>query len=132
MDGGKWAQIVGLSMPWDGVFGGSLGVLVGAWFGAVPIPLDWYDFFFFSPSISREKCNANVSQCAGTERGRLTLSQSLQERISATLSFRCWAGVLVFGARSSGSMMRRWRRVLELAQISSGKFTKYKYRRRGI
>ncbi|KZZ87376.1 GPI biosynthesis protein Pig-F [Ascosphaera apis ARSEF 7405] len=41
MDGGKWAQIVGLSMPWDGVFGGSLGVLVGAWFGAVPIPLDW-------------------------------------------------------------------------------------------
>ncbi|KAI5306451.1 hypothetical protein KEM56_000870 [Ascosphaera pollenicola] len=41
MDGAKWAQILGTAMAWDGVFGGSLGVLVGAWFGAVPVPLDW-------------------------------------------------------------------------------------------
>ncbi|KAI5297442.1 hypothetical protein KEM56_004815 [Ascosphaera pollenicola] len=41
MDGAKWAQILRLSMAWDGVFGGSLGVLVGAWLGAVPVPLDW-------------------------------------------------------------------------------------------
>lgn len=27
--------------PLDEVFGGSLGALVGAWLGAVPIPLDW-------------------------------------------------------------------------------------------
>jgi phosphatidylinositol glycan class F len=30
-----------LALPLDDVMGGAVGALLGAWFGAVPIPLDW-------------------------------------------------------------------------------------------
>lgn len=35
-------EVAALASPIDEVFGASLGTLVGAWAGAVPIPLDWY------------------------------------------------------------------------------------------
>ncbi|KAF4552629.1 putative GPI biosynthesis protein family Pig-F [Elsinoe fawcettii] len=37
----KWLAIASLSVPVDEVFGATLGTAVGAWVGAVPIPLDW-------------------------------------------------------------------------------------------
>lgn len=37
----KWREILALWSPLDEVFGGAVGCLVGAWLGAVPIPLDW-------------------------------------------------------------------------------------------
>lgn len=40
-DGAKWREIASLYSPVDEVFGGAVGCLVGAWLGAVPIPLDW-------------------------------------------------------------------------------------------
>ena len=33
--------VVGVSAPFDQTFGGFIGTVVGAWLGAVPIPLDW-------------------------------------------------------------------------------------------
>lgn len=38
-----WYEITCLHLPFDGagVWGGSVGTIVGAWLGAVPIPLDW-------------------------------------------------------------------------------------------
>lgn len=41
---GKWRSILSLEMGWEGrdeLIGGAVGVFVGAWLGAVPIPLDW-------------------------------------------------------------------------------------------
>ncbi|KAL8919311.1 MAG: hypothetical protein Q9208_006876 [Pyrenodesmia sp. 3 TL-2023] len=38
---GTWREISAASLPWDGVWGGTVGTVVGAWLGAVPIPLDW-------------------------------------------------------------------------------------------
>lgn len=40
-DGKKWREIASLYSPIDEVFGGAVGCLLGAWVGAVPIPLDW-------------------------------------------------------------------------------------------
>ncbi len=40
-DGKKWREIASLYSPIDEVFGGAVGCLLGAWLGAVPIPLDW-------------------------------------------------------------------------------------------
>jgi phosphatidylinositol glycan class F len=40
-DGQKWREIASVYSPIDEVFGGSIGCLLGAWLGAVPIPLDW-------------------------------------------------------------------------------------------
>ncbi|KAF4637759.1 hypothetical protein G7Y89_g331 [Cudoniella acicularis] len=40
-DGQKWREIASLYSPIDEVFGGALGCFLGAWIGAVPIPLDW-------------------------------------------------------------------------------------------
>ncbi|KAL3425802.1 gpi-anchor biosynthesis protein (pig-f) [Phlyctema vagabunda] len=37
----KWREIASLYSPVDEVFGASVGCLIGAWLGAVPIPLDW-------------------------------------------------------------------------------------------
>lgn len=34
--------ITALMVPIDEIYGATLGALVGAWIGAVPIPLDWY------------------------------------------------------------------------------------------
>lgn len=41
VDGPKWTQVAALNAPVDEVFGAVLGALVGAWAGAIPIPLDW-------------------------------------------------------------------------------------------
>ncbi|KAB8338763.1 hypothetical protein FH972_021708 [Carpinus fangiana] len=37
----RWRALAGLAAPVDEVFGAALGACVGAWLGAVPIPLDW-------------------------------------------------------------------------------------------
>jgi phosphatidylinositol glycan class F len=39
--GETWRQAVALLLPVDEVYGGLIGTVVGAWFGAVPVPLDW-------------------------------------------------------------------------------------------
>ncbi|KAL4806241.1 GPI biosynthesis protein family Pig-F-domain-containing protein, partial [Aspergillus unguis] len=41
VDGSVWREIWGAWRPMDTVWGGALGACLGAWFGAVPIPLDW-------------------------------------------------------------------------------------------
>ncbi|KAF1966380.1 hypothetical protein BU23DRAFT_518149 [Bimuria novae-zelandiae CBS 107.79] len=41
VDGATWREIVALLKPVDEVYGGMIGTVVGAWLGAIPIPLDW-------------------------------------------------------------------------------------------
>ncbi|KAF2087927.1 PIG-F-domain-containing protein [Saccharata proteae CBS 121410] len=41
VDAPKWKELIALMVPADEVFGAAVGTLVGAWAGAVPIPLDW-------------------------------------------------------------------------------------------
>ncbi|KAL2222448.1 phosphoethanolamine transferase [Thermoascus aurantiacus ATCC 26904] len=41
VDGHVWREIWAVNRPADPVWGGALGCGVGAWFGAIPIPLDW-------------------------------------------------------------------------------------------
>lgn len=41
VDGIVWKEVWAFARPSDAVWGGSLGACVGAWLGAVPIPLDW-------------------------------------------------------------------------------------------
>lgn len=41
MDSVRWLEIAALYAPVDEVFGAALGCVLGAWLGAVPIPLDW-------------------------------------------------------------------------------------------
>ncbi|KAF2200364.1 hypothetical protein GQ43DRAFT_77180 [Delitschia confertaspora ATCC 74209] len=41
VEGEKWRQIVAMFLPIDEVFGAMIGTVLGAWLGAVPIPLDW-------------------------------------------------------------------------------------------
>ena len=36
-----WWEIGGAMLPFDGVWGATVGTVLGAWLGAVPIPLDW-------------------------------------------------------------------------------------------
>lgn len=40
-NGARWKEVVSAYSPVDEVFGGAVGCFVGAWLGAVPIPLDW-------------------------------------------------------------------------------------------
>jgi phosphatidylinositol glycan class F len=37
----KWREVISAYSPIDEVFGGAVGCVLGAWLGAVPIPLDW-------------------------------------------------------------------------------------------
>jgi hypothetical protein len=37
----KWREIAAVFMPFDEVWGATVGTCVGAWLGAIPIPLDW-------------------------------------------------------------------------------------------
>ncbi|KAI0134550.1 GPI biosynthesis protein family Pig-F [Xylariales sp. AK1849] len=37
----EWLEILGARAPFDEAFGGLMGGCLGAWLGAVPIPLDW-------------------------------------------------------------------------------------------
>lgn len=41
VDERKWLEAASILSPVDGVFGAALGTFIGAWVGAVPIPLDW-------------------------------------------------------------------------------------------
>ncbi|KAF2873776.1 glycosylphosphatidylinositol anchor biosynthesis protein 11 [Massariosphaeria phaeospora] len=41
VDGQTWRETVALLLPIDEVYGGMIGTFLGAWLGAVPIPLDW-------------------------------------------------------------------------------------------
>lgn len=41
VDGAVWREVWAFARPADAVWGGALGTALGAWFGAVPIPLDW-------------------------------------------------------------------------------------------
>ena len=36
-----WAEVARVLLPFDEVWGATTGTLLGAWLGAVPIPLDW-------------------------------------------------------------------------------------------
>ena len=36
-----WREICSASLPFDTVWGGTMGTIVGAWLGAIPVPLDW-------------------------------------------------------------------------------------------
>lgn len=36
-----WLRLASLQQPVDEIYGMSLGACVGAWVGAIPIPLDW-------------------------------------------------------------------------------------------
>ncbi|KAF3933168.1 hypothetical protein ABW19_dt0208408 [Dactylella cylindrospora] len=37
----QWKEIISLLLPMNEVYGGTLGACLGAWLGAIPIPLDW-------------------------------------------------------------------------------------------
>ena len=37
----RWREIISAYSPIDEVFGAAVGCFIGAWLGAVPIPLDW-------------------------------------------------------------------------------------------
>ncbi|KAJ5498723.1 GPI biosynthesis protein Pig-F [Penicillium expansum] len=41
LDRAVWNDVWGIARPADAVWGSALGTGLGAWFGAVPIPLDW-------------------------------------------------------------------------------------------
>ncbi|CEJ53944.1 hypothetical protein PMG11_00275 [Penicillium brasilianum] len=41
IDTSVWREIWGIARPADAVWGSALGTGLGAWFGAIPIPLDW-------------------------------------------------------------------------------------------
>ena len=41
VDSQALVAVAGASAPLDEVFGGLVGAVLGAWLGAVPIPLDW-------------------------------------------------------------------------------------------
>ena len=42
IDAGAWRAIASLQKVVDETYAGSLGALLGAWIGAIPVPLDWY------------------------------------------------------------------------------------------
>ncbi|EME88294.1 uncharacterized protein MYCFIDRAFT_89581 [Pseudocercospora fijiensis CIRAD86] len=41
LDTSTWLRLASLQQPIDQIYGLSLGACVGAWLGAIPIPLDW-------------------------------------------------------------------------------------------
>lgn len=41
VDRAVWNEVWGIARPADAVWGSALGTGLGAWFGAIPIPLDW-------------------------------------------------------------------------------------------
>ena len=36
-----WMEVLRVLLPFDEVWGAATGTMLGAWIGAVPIPLDW-------------------------------------------------------------------------------------------
>ena len=71
-----WREIVAAMLPFDGIWGATVGCLLGAWLGAVPIPLDWFVRFL---CISTHALNDNTGIANG-KNGRSRLSRAL-----------CWA-----------------------------------------
>ena len=77
VDAEIWNEIISAILPFDEVWGGTVGTVLGAWFGAVPIPLDWYveNLLFFSflllPPLQREPRillgNPGLSSCVEWE-----------------------------------------------------------------
>ena len=55
VDAEKWRQVLAVEAPIGEAFVGAIGALVGAWAGAVPIPLggDSLSLSFFFSSFSR-------------------------------------------------------------------------------
>lgn len=47
VDAEAWRLAGALALPLDDVMGGAVGALLGAWLGAVPIPLDWWVYYEF-------------------------------------------------------------------------------------
>ena len=41
IDINRWREAFAAMLPVDEVYGAALGTVIGAWLGAVPIPLDW-------------------------------------------------------------------------------------------
>lgn len=41
LDANSWGLVFALRGPWTANYIASLGTVIGAWLGAVPIPLDW-------------------------------------------------------------------------------------------
>lgn len=73
VDGNVWKEVWGAKRPGDVVWGGALGTCVGAWLGAVPVPLDWYALPFSlrgGLGVFGDVCANVVLCCAGIGRGR--------------------------------------------------------------
>jgi phosphatidylinositol glycan class F len=47
VDSAKWREVVAMQAGVDEAIGGAMGACVGAWLGAVPIPLGEYFYLFF-------------------------------------------------------------------------------------
>jgi phosphatidylinositol glycan class F len=41
INGSKWLEVLSAQSPFDEIYGAAVVAGVGAWLGAVPIPLDW-------------------------------------------------------------------------------------------
>lgn len=41
LDSTIWRDIISVKLPLNSVYGGAVGTWLGAWLGAIPIPLDW-------------------------------------------------------------------------------------------
>jgi GPI ethanolamine phosphate transferase 2/3 subunit F len=64
VDTNVWKEVWAFARPSDAVWGGALGACLGAWLGAIPIPLDWYVFTLFFPRAYL------LNHRKGTVRGR--------------------------------------------------------------
>ena len=93
VDAVMWREICSAFLPWDGVWGGTVGTMIGAWCGAIPIPLDWYvvDVPFFAmkgmekKSIVLLEWSLTVFSDLGIGNGRNGPLLSLPEHTSAGL-----------------------------------------------
>ena len=66
-----WREIAAAMLPFDDVWGATVGCLLGAWLGAVPIPLDWFVHFLYI-------CNLLSNSDVGIANGKNGLSRSSQ------------------------------------------------------
>jgi phosphatidylinositol glycan class F len=71
VDGAVWKEVWGASRPADAVWGAALGTCVGAWLGAIPIPLDWDRPWQAYPITILT--GAYVGHCVGSFLGRSLL-----------------------------------------------------------
>ncbi|KAL3476910.1 GPI biosynthesis protein family Pig-F-domain-containing protein [Aspergillus californicus] len=70
VDGALWKEIWGAARPMDAPWGGALGTVVGAWLGAIPIPLDWDRPWQAYPITILT--GAYIGFCVGVLGGRVT------------------------------------------------------------